>query len=478
MDTLGSWRWSWSLPETMLGGMAGTEVMDRNTDCLGTAGLDETERGLQMNAKLTKRIVTLLVFALLLGTVITASAAASVKLTIWDWHNPRVNMLRDAIEKYQEIRPDVEFEFLVTPWGEYWNRLLAGAAAGRVPDIAYFHNEHHGRFQPVLEPFPHDLFPLDELREQFFGFDAGFVHDGNIYYNPTGIMTSLIFYNKDIFAEAGVDPADIPDNWADFREFAKDMTVYNDRGDIEVAGFAINGYANLLFVDMNYQLGNKLFLPDGTGVDWDNDAGLQVVQTIADMYFVDQSNAPGFLDWTEAFGTGRAAMTYGWTWFRGMMDNSFPEINYGVVPLPSWTGDREPAISRNNIESGFAVMKGAPEDRKREAFEFIKWYMSEENDDLHVRMNTVMSTLPADMSLWDHPEILADPVISVLSTQAPYTIFPGEFPERVVNALVRLEEMIRNGMDPAQSLTTAQNDANRALREQPIDWVVEDYWDF
>jgi multiple sugar transport system substrate-binding protein len=420
-------------------------------------------------------IVTMVLVSLVMGTGIVA--LAKTKLTMWDWHQPRVKLMEQAIAEYQKINPDVEFELMVIPYDDYWKKLLAGAAARQVPDIAMFHNAQHSIFEKLLEPYPEAIFPLAHMQEKYFAFDPGFVHDGKFYYHPTGLMSSLIFYNEDIFAADGVDPNQIPDNWAEFVKLAQKMTKYNARGEVERAGFGINGYGSLLLNDLMYQLGNPTFKDGGKAVDWDNENGVRAAELLYDMLHVYKVNSPSFLGFTEAFGTEHAAMTYAWTWFRGFMDDTYPDVNYGVKPLPTWTGSRKPAVSRNNFECGYTVFKAVPEKKKQEAFKFIEWWISEANDDLQVISNLTMSTVPGDIRLWNHPGIVEDPVVSVLVKEIPYTVFPGEFPDRVANALTRLEEMLQNGIAPAEAVKAADADASRALRDKPVEWVVEDAWD-
>ncbi|MGI6566389.1 MAG: ABC transporter substrate-binding protein [Limnochordia bacterium] len=424
-------------------------------------------------------IKTVLAVIVLLTLVIScgAGAFAKTKLTVWDWHQPRVEMAQKAVAEYQKINPNVEFEFMIIPWDDYWKKLLAGAAARQVPDIAMFHNAQHSVFEQLLEPYPESLFPMAEMQENFFGFEAAFVHDGKFYYHPTGLMSSLIFYNKGIFADEGVDPDQIPSNWDEFIALAQKLTKYNAQGEVQRAGFAFNAHGSFMFNDLMYQLGNMTYAEGGKSVDWNNENGIKTAQLLYDMYYKYKINSPGFLVSTEAFGTGHAAMAYAWTWFGGYMDSTYPDVSYGAVMLPTWTGNPEPAVARNNYECGYAVFKAVPQDKKEEAFKFIQWWISEATDELQVTSNLLMGTVPGALRLWSHPGIVGDPVIGTLAKQIPYTIFPGEWPTRLENALTRLEEMLRNQMSPAEVVQAADADAKRALRDKPVDWVAERAWD-
>ena len=86
-------------------------------------------------------------------------------------------------------------------------------------------------------------------------------------------MTSLIFYNADYWAEAGLTEADIPRTWDEFRELAKKLTKYDANGDIQVAGFVPNNILGVFWLDLHYQLGGKLYGEGAQTVDWNNEAG-------------------------------------------------------------------------------------------------------------------------------------------------------------------------------------------------------------
>ena len=180
----------------------------------------------------------MLVLLLVLGLSLSAGA---VTIRHWDWHQPRMNLKLKYMEEYEKLNPDVKFETQVIGWEDYWTRLMSGVAGGDVPDIAQFHNSQTQAFLNHLEPFPADLFDYDRYKEDFINFEAAYLFDGTFHFYPVGIMSGLIFYNTDYWAEAGLTEADIPTTWDEFREIAKKLTKYDSAGDIQVAGFVPNG---------------------------------------------------------------------------------------------------------------------------------------------------------------------------------------------------------------------------------------------
>ena len=173
-------------------------------------------------------------------------------LTVWQWDNPQIIASTDkAIERFTARYPNVTVVPLFgTPangWGEYSNAFFNEIAAGNAIDV----------FATAIEGFEEVagkglLLDLDALVEA--NPAAGAVFDeiepnllagmrsrvsGELNYLPTEWNNIVVYYNKDMFDEAGVAyPAD-DWTWADFRATAKALTVKDENGNTSRFGFAL-----------------------------------------------------------------------------------------------------------------------------------------------------------------------------------------------------------------------------------------------
>ncbi len=155
-------------------------------------------------------LATLLMF---LFVSIPLYAQEEITLVVWDWQGFRNDQLRPYAEEYSRLNPHIKFEFQVVALAQYPDKL-----AGVAPDILHFHNKYTSQFVPLLEPFPEDLFPIDEMRCDYIAFDEAYLineDDDHFYFLPAGIMTGVIFYNKDLWIEGGVEPE--IQTWEDLR---------------------------------------------------------------------------------------------------------------------------------------------------------------------------------------------------------------------------------------------------------------------
>jgi len=410
------------------------------------------------------------IFFLVPGVVFVAEAE-KFTLTVWDWHSPRMDLLKPYLDEYQKLNPNVQFKTLILPWAEFWKKLLVGIAGKIVPDLTMFHNAQTSVFIDHLAPFPSDLFPLDKMRKEYFTFDTSFVFKDQFKFFPGGVMSSVIYYNVDLWKAAGMGVP--PRTWAELRDTAKKLTRRDAKGKLEVAGiqFLGDGYLQYIWEDFKYQQGGWIYNEAGTGVEWDTHAGLKPLKFLRGLIFDDKVTEPGFLPFTEAFGTQKAAMVYAWTWFTGWVQFYYPDLKFSVFVLPTETGGDLPARARNNYECDYAVPKAVPEKNKTEVFKLIKWLYDQ--DEFHIKMNKVLARVPGKLDLWDHPEIKKDSVLSILAKQVPYTIFPGERPSWIDTVLGNMETRIVQGIVPEEALKLAQTEGDREFKEKPTKWIVE-----
>lgn len=415
---------------------------------------------------MTRRLLAALV--LVLSLALPVLAAEEITLVVWDWQGFRNDQLKPYAEEYSRLNPHIKFEFQIVPLAQYPDRLTAALAAGVAPDLLHFHNKYTSQFVPFLEPFPEDLFPIEKMREEYLAFDQAFIIDeeeGRFYFLPAGIMTGVIFYNKDLWVEGGLEP-DIR-TWDELRVAGRKLTRRADDGTLEIAGLSLRGAEWTGLTDMIYQQGGWLFNKDGTRAYLDTPEARRAYEYFSEVFFVDRSSnlhESGF-----DIARGNIATQYKWAWYREPLDES--DVNYGVMAIPTFTGSMLPAVGRNNYEPSFAVPKGLKPGHTEAAFEFLRWLY--EQDGYHIEINK--GRIPGKLSLWSHDAVRFDPTLQVLATMAPYTIFPGELPgyqwEQPMGALA--SDFVNQKNAPEILLKQTEDLINARLAETPAAWVVE-----
>ncbi|MFI7062819.1 ABC transporter substrate-binding protein [Kribbella sp. NPDC050124] len=119
------------------------------------------------------------------------------------------------IDAYEKQHPDVTIKWVDVPGQDITTKLLAALASGKVPDAVNITSATTGLFAGSLSDL-NSLFSKEELADYATNLSDPLVVDGKRvaipWYNGG---TSLAFYNKDLLATAGFDPAKPPKTYDD-----------------------------------------------------------------------------------------------------------------------------------------------------------------------------------------------------------------------------------------------------------------------
>ena len=370
----------------------------------------------------------------------------------WDWEFlRRQEYMQQLIAEWQELNPGVTFNYTAFPYGDLGTKLLTANEANQNPPISNVHNEWRLQLQKngLLVPYPEDLFDYTQLAStpSLRGMD------GKIYTTVFGYYCNCVFYNNDMLTEAGMTAAEIPTNWADFVNFAKEMTRYDANGNVERPGIALNHYYSQrwLWQDLVYQAGGFVYNEDGTQAIWNSPEGVAALQFIADWYHVHKIDDPLLERHFDMFLTDRAAgfISHGY-WSGDLTTDEAWEGRWGTVPEPTWTGQPTPAWGMVAPEEGLAVFANYPKDVQDAMFSFIQYALG--TDERRVRWAQIHGVPTDRLDLLNDPAFAAEDEGSVLASQAvtiPYRVSPGEEPLEV-NTYWRemMDRVILNKEDP------------------------------
>ncbi|MCU0512578.1 MAG: sugar ABC transporter substrate-binding protein [Anaerolineae bacterium] len=279
---------------------------------------------MKVNFRLT---AMMLVMALLLLAV-SATTAQGTVLRVWTGaSSPVENEFKEAqIAAFREAYPDVTVELLVSP--DYGTQIRGAFASGDYPEVFTVGQFDFPQWQAdgllavgteAIET-PDDIYP---------GLRAAFTADGELYCAPKDFSTLGLLYNIDLFDAAGLEYPSADWTWEDMSAAATALTT----GD--VVGFSA---AADKFRWMAFFYGNGATLFDEAGeVAFDSPAGIEALTFYQSFIANGSGKMPGDLDsgWNgEAFGKGAAAMTIEGNWAIGYLNDTFPDINWGVAELP------------------------------------------------------------------------------------------------------------------------------------------------
>ena len=142
-------------------------------------------------------------------------SGGKVKIRFASWDEAEdVDAQQAAVDKFNEAHDDIEVT-LEAYGGEFDTKISAGMGSNDMPDVMYMWN--YPAYSQGLEPLDSYIEKEGEdYKKNFYDTLWNYnSYDGSTYGIPIGFTTHALFYNKDIFAEAGIDEPTNDWTWED-----------------------------------------------------------------------------------------------------------------------------------------------------------------------------------------------------------------------------------------------------------------------
>jgi sn-glycerol 3-phosphate transport system substrate-binding protein len=206
---------------------------------------------------------------------------------------------------------------------------------------------------------------------------ANGTYKGKVYGIPFQRSTIVLYWNKDAFKEAGLDPDRPPATWAEMREMAQKLVKKDASGNVARWGVEVpsTGYAYWMFQAFARENGQDLMNRDGNKTNYDNPDVVAALQYWRDLGAKYKVMPEGTVEWgtlRQAFTEGKTAMMWHTTGnLTAVKDTAkFP---FGVAMLPASKQRGSPTGGGNF----YLFKKTTPEERKA-ALAFVKFMTTPE----------------------------------------------------------------------------------------------------
>ena len=283
---------------------------------------------------------------------------------------------------------------------------------------------------------------------------------------PFQRSTVVMYYNKELFKEAGLDPNKPPQTWAELRADAAKLTKKDASGKVTQWGVQIpsSGFPYWLFQTLTTTNGAILANEAGTQVKFDDPKVIEALQ-----FWVDLAKAgvhpPGVVEWgttPKDFFEKKVAMMYTTT---GNLTNVKKNagFDFGVAMIPANKRKGSPTGGGN-----FYIFKKSTTAQQEAAFKFIKWITQPERAAAWSMDTGYVAVSPAayktdTLSKYGHDF----PAALVARDQLPFSVaeFSTHENQRVTKALNDgLQAALTGAKTPKQAMQDAQREADRILR--------------
>ena len=169
----------------------------------------------------------------LVVSIVFAGFAGAVKITYWQYYyETKVKLVDQLIEEFEKLNPGIEVEQVTFPYENFNEKVAVSVPAGVGPDVLTLFYGWIPLYvtSGYLIPLPANEFSPEYLNSEFFPFvSKGIEFNGVPYALPTAVRALALFWNKDLFAEAGLDPETPPTTFAELVDYAKKLTKTTKR---------------------------------------------------------------------------------------------------------------------------------------------------------------------------------------------------------------------------------------------------------
>jgi len=338
-----------------------------------------------------KKISTILMVALLSvgavfaqGTKESATVKQDEPITLewWTWSPEMKEKNEKSIAKYEAMHPNITIENTMMSGSEYWPKLRIRANQNNLPDV-------FGMSSGSLEEWAGDglladldgFIASDNTKEVIYNSlleSTKEIAGGDHYYVlPFALVTTNLYYNKDMFDAAGISYPTDDWTWDDFKSAAKKLTLDKDGdGTVDQWGFWFYGrYA---------QIEPWVYANDGNLIDRDTmkfspDANaMEALKMLTDLVLVDKV-APPQKDMAsyrqrDIFAHELAAMSVEGSWnIDNNRQHSDPEMRWGIAKIPTGPSTTTPYVY--GWSDSYAMSPTT--EHPQEAWDFMRYMAGE-----------------------------------------------------------------------------------------------------
>jgi multiple sugar transport system substrate-binding protein len=233
--------------------------------------------------------------------------------------------------------------------------------------------------------------------------------DGKQMGLPRDLNVIALFYNKDMFDQAGIPYPDDTWDWQKLVDVAKQLTkdsngdgktdqwgLYTETTDME------NYWSSLV-----WQNGGDIIAPDGKTTVLDTPQAAGGIQFLQDLIWKDKvvPDPALFAETGDAFEQGKAAMEINGSWL--VATDEAAKLNFGIAPIPKGPAGRVTSVN----PTGAVIFKGSKSPDA--AWAFVKYLASPE---AQLKLMTLKSSIPVNTEVltgpfatsYDGAKVLAD----------------------------------------------------------------------
>ena len=236
--------------------------------------------------------------------------------------------MKAMVDQFNSEHDSIQVERQRQPFAEYYDKLFTAMTGGNAPDLAVFHTTELQRFVQAMQPLG-DLLSSGAGDQYVSSIWGQTQYDGSRVALPLDTHPNGLYYNKDIFEEAGLDPESPPTSFSELQEAA--TTIASETDKLAFSPDPYNLYQVRQFIAWLRGRGGTFLNDDKTSAEFGDSHGT----ALGEFY----GNITGEWNWdeadatenrgTKAFRSGDLAMTINGTWYFGVLQQQ--DFEWGMT---------------------------------------------------------------------------------------------------------------------------------------------------
>lgn len=422
--------------------------------------------------KVAHRMKTFL-SAAVVAAGLASSPALAVDLTMYypvAVGGPLTDVVDDLVARFEKEHPDINVDAVYSGnYADTMTKAMTALRGGQPPQISVLLSSdlHTLIDEDAIVPVG-DIEGADkEWLDSFYpGFMANSQTEGKVWSIPFQRSTIVLYYNKDAFKEAGLDPNQPPKTWDEMKAMAEKLVKKDGSGNVARWGVEIpsTGYPYWMLQALAIENGQELFNDAGNEVYFDKPKTVEALD-----YWLglskDKVMPAGAIEWgtlRSDFLEGKTAMMWHTTGNLTAVRKD-AKFDFGVAMLPAKERPGSPTGGGN-----FYVFKSASPEQQKAALTFVKWMTTPERAAEWSMKSGYVAVSPAAYQTEEMKAYAKDfPQALVARDQLEHAVAELAVHEngriyKILNDAV--QSALTGSSSPEDALGSAQSQAERVLR--------------
>ena len=345
-----------------------------------------------MQKNLKKLGITLIIATFVITFIIVLILIAKkskdqgpITIVYWGLWEPK-EVYQPLIDEYEKTHPNIKIQYIQKSFGHtnpsyvytgtYKTAVLERLTKTGGVDIMRVHASWMPQLLPYISPAPSQKLDATYIKSNYYPaiVESTTTTSGKVLAMPLYIDGLVLFYNKDLFKQAGI--ANPPTTWDEVINYSNMLTKKDAQGNIIQSGIALGTGSNIthspeIVLLMLTQSNVNVIDLKSQKFTFNNEEGKMTFKSYANFANYEKVWSYRLGNDLSMFVQGKLAMMIAPSWraFDIMAQNS--KINFGIAPVPVLAGANP---NTPQYLSNFYV-EVVPKNSKhaQEAWEFLYW---------------------------------------------------------------------------------------------------------